>query len=123
MEDDRYMHSMLLDFYGELLTDKQRECYDLHFNDDYSLAEIAEQSGISRQAVWDNIRRAESFLMDVENKTGLIARFTETQQALALCKKTIAQLSATADDAGKAAADEALQAIGTVMIGEKPDGV
>ena len=55
---------MLLDFYGELLTDKQRECFDLHFNEDLSLSEIAEQLSISRQAVWDNIRRAELSLSE-----------------------------------------------------------
>ena len=57
MAEDRVMQSLLLDFYGELLTDKQRECCELHFNEDLSLAEIAEQCGISRQGVWDNIRR------------------------------------------------------------------
>ena len=82
MEDGRLMHRMLLDFYGELLTPKQRECYDLHYNDDLSLAEIAEQLGISRQGVWDNIRRAESSLQDIEEKTGLIRRFSRTQQSL-----------------------------------------
>ena len=82
MEDGRLMQSMLLDFYGELLTPKQRECYDLHYNDDLSLTEIAEQLGISRQGVWDNIRRAESSLQDIEEKTGLIRRFSRTQQSL-----------------------------------------
>ena len=82
MEDGRLMQSMLLDFYGELLTPKQRECYDLHYNDDLSLAEIAVQLGISRQGVWDNIRRAESSLQDIEEKTGLIRRFSRTQQSL-----------------------------------------
>ena len=82
MEDGRLMQSMLLDFYGELLTPKQRECYDLHYNDDLSLAEIAEQLGISRQGQWDNIRRAESSLQDIEEKTGLIRRFSRTQQSL-----------------------------------------
>ena len=80
--DSRMMKTMLLDFYGELLTEKQRECYDLHYNEDLSLAEIAEQSGISRQAVWDNIRRAEAALQDIEEKTGLIRRFQETRRTL-----------------------------------------
>ena len=66
------MQSMLLDFYGELLTERQRSCYDLHVNEDLSLSEIAEQCGISRQGVWDNIRRAEQTLREIEEKTGLL---------------------------------------------------
>ena len=75
MEDGRLMKSMLLDFYGELLTEKQRDCYDLHYNEDLSLSEIAEQLSISRQGVWDNIRRAEMSLNEIEEKTGLVRRF------------------------------------------------
>ena len=82
MAEDRVMQSLLLDFYGELLTDKQRECCELHFNEDLSLAEIAEQVGVSRQGVWDNIRRAETALQEIEEKTGLIRRFSETQKGL-----------------------------------------
>ena len=82
MAEDRVMQSLLLDFYGELLTDKQRECCELHFNEDLSLAEIAEQVGVSRQGVWDNIRRAVAALEEIENKTGLIRRFAETQKGL-----------------------------------------
>ena len=82
MAEDRVMQSLLLDFYGELLTDKQRECCELHFNEDLSLAEIAEQVGISRQGVWDNIRRAEAALQEIEEKTGLIRRFSQTQKGL-----------------------------------------
>ena len=74
--ENRMMQSMLLDFYGELLTERQRSCYDLHVNEDLSLSEIAEQSGISRQGVWDNIRRAEQALREIEEKTGLVRRFT-----------------------------------------------
>ena len=80
--EDRRRQSLLLDFYGELLTDKQRGCYDLHVNEDLSLSEIAEQLGVSRQGVWDNIRRAEKTLTEIEEKTGLIARFEETRAAL-----------------------------------------
>ncbi len=88
MEDSRLMHSMLLDFYGELLTDKQRECCELHYNEDLSLAEIAEQLGISRQGVWDNIRRADAALTEFEDKTKLAARFTAAQRSLErLCGK------------------------------------
>lgn len=68
---------MLFDFYGELLTDKQREYFDLRYNDDLSLGEIAEQRGISRQGVWDIIRRAETAMTEIEEKTGLIKRFLE----------------------------------------------
>ena len=82
MEEGRLMHSMLLDFYGELLTQKQRDCFDMHYNEDLSLSEIANELGISRQGVWDNIRRAESALEEFEAKTGLIRRFTDTQHKL-----------------------------------------
>lgn len=77
MANSRIQNAMLFDFYGELLTDKQREYFDLHYNEDYSLAEIAEMSGISRQGVWDIIKRAEAALTEVEDKTGLIKRFME----------------------------------------------
>ena len=64
MPDETVWRTMLFDFYGDLLTDKQREYYDLHYNQDLSLAEIAASSGISRQGVWDNIRRADAALRD-----------------------------------------------------------
>ena len=89
--EDRMMQSMLLDFYGELLTERQRSCYDLHVNEDLSLSEIAEQSGISRQGVWDNIRRAEQTLRGIEEKTGLVRRFTELRQGLASVEKKLEQ--------------------------------
>jgi len=73
---------MLFDFYGELLTEKQRMYFDLHYNEDYSLSEIAEMTGISRQGVWDIIRRAEDAMRATEEKTGLIGRFQETQAAI-----------------------------------------
>ncbi|MBQ9684955.1 MAG: YlxM family DNA-binding protein [Oscillospiraceae bacterium] len=92
MAEGRWTQSMLLDFYGELLTEKQRECFDLHYNEDLSLSEIAEQLGISRQGVWDNIRRAESAMEAVEEKTGLLARFEENRRLLAELRQTLETL-------------------------------
>ena len=66
---DRVEMSVLFDYYGALLTEKQRECYDLYYNEDLSLAEIAELKGISRQGAWDNIRHAEQNLIEFEEKT------------------------------------------------------
>ena len=80
MEDNTLRRAMLFDFYGDLLTDKQREYYDLHYNEDLSLGEIAEQSGISRQGVWDIIRRADRILTETEEKTGLVERFRQLRQ-------------------------------------------
>ena len=75
--DDTFLRTMLFDFYGDLLTDKQREYCDL------SLFEIAEMNGTSRQAVWDIIRRAEQTLRQIEEKTGLVARAMQRRQTLA----------------------------------------
>ena len=74
--------ALLLDFYGELLTEKQKKYWDLHWNEDLSLAEIAELDGLSRQGVWDILRRAEANLRDVEAKTGLIRRFLDRRAAV-----------------------------------------
>ena len=90
--ENRMMQSMLLDFYGELLTERQRSCYDLHINEDLSLSEIAEQSGISRQGVWDNIRRAEQALREIEEKTGLVRCFTALRQGLGAAERHLAAL-------------------------------
>ena len=80
MSDGRLRQTMLLDFYGELLTEKQRLCMDLHYNEDLSLAEIAENCGISRQGVRDVIVRAENAMTELEDKTGLVRRFLQMQQ-------------------------------------------
>ena len=75
-----FEQAMLYDFYGELLTDKQKEYYDMHYNQDLSLSEIAEETGITRQGVWDIIRRAEERLQNMENKTGLIEKYLKYQE-------------------------------------------
>ena len=75
MKNQAYRMAMLYDFYGDLLTARQKEFYDLYYNDDLSLAEIAENYGITRQGVRDIIVRAEKTLEDIEEKTGLIQRY------------------------------------------------
>ena len=75
MKNQTYRMTMLYDFYGELLTERQREFFDLYYNEDLSLGEIAENYGITRQGVRDVIVRAEAVLTDLEDKTGLIKRF------------------------------------------------
>jgi hypothetical protein len=72
----------LLDFYGEMLTDKQRDFLEYYYNDDLSLSEIAANEGITRQGVRDAIKRAEKQLFDMEAKLGLVRRFQETKKGL-----------------------------------------
>ncbi|MBQ4112094.1 MAG: YlxM family DNA-binding protein [Clostridia bacterium] len=80
----------LLDFYGDILPERRRDILDLYYNDDLSLSEIAEQMGITRQAVRDSIKKTEQELFFYEDKLGLRRRFTEAETraetALALCR-------------------------------------
>ena len=74
--------SLLLDFYGNLLTDKMRATLDMYLNDDLSLAEIAEEEEISRQGVHDKVKRALVQLKDYEDKLGLVKRFLEQKESV-----------------------------------------
>ncbi len=82
MKSQAYRMALLYDFYGEVLTDRQKEFYDLYYNEDLSLSEIAENYGISRQGVRDIIVRAEMVLTNLEDKTGLIKRFHTMRKQL-----------------------------------------
>ena len=62
MRSDALTMTLLYDYYGELLTEKQRGLFDLYYNQDYSLSEIASAAGISRQGVHDTLARAEELL-------------------------------------------------------------
>lgn len=81
--------ALLLDFYGDLLTEKQRESLDFYYNDDLSLGEIGANLGISRQGVRDNIKRAEAILLEMEEKLGLAAKFSEIKERLAEIRKAV----------------------------------
>ena len=75
--------SYLLDFYGDVLTQKQRDVMEQYYNDDFSLAEIAANFGITRQGVRDSIKRGESILLELEQKVGFAARYKAVQESLA----------------------------------------
>ena len=72
--------TLLFDYYGELLTDKQKTCFDLRYNQDLTLAEIGEELGISRQGVHDLIKRCNKMLEGYEEKLHLVKKFLETKQ-------------------------------------------
>lgn len=67
--------SVLLDFYGKLLTEKQRNVIDFYYNEDLSLAEISEHTFITRQGVRDSIKRGEAILLEAEEKLGFYQRY------------------------------------------------
>ena len=77
---------LLYDYYGDLLTDRQKECFELRYYQDLSLGEIGEELGISRQGVHDNLSRAEALLRNMEEKTGCVARDRK-------CRKAMSQIS------------------------------
>ena len=72
--------TLLYDFYGEILTEKQRELFDLYYNEDLSLSEIAENEGITRQGVSDNIRRAENKMLSWEKECGFCESFLRLKE-------------------------------------------
>lgn len=75
MKNQTFEMCLLFDFYGDMLTDKQKELFDLYYNEDLSLAEISENVGITRQGVRDSIVRAEHILRDMEEKLSLVRRY------------------------------------------------
>ena len=79
MIDKTLMNTMLFDFFGEMLTEKQKKYFDLYYNDDLSLSEIAESTGITKQGVYDILKRAKKMLEYFESKTGIIQKWYETR--------------------------------------------
>jgi predicted DNA-binding protein YlxM (UPF0122 family) len=79
----------LLDFYQSLLTPKQLSYMELYYLDDYSLGEIAEEYDISRQAVYDNIKRTEQMLEEYEEKLGLFKKFQNRKNIISQLKESM----------------------------------
>ena len=98
MKNQAYRMALLYDFYGDMLTDRQKEFYDLYYNEDLSLAEIAENYGITRQGVRDVIVRAEAILTELEDKTGIIKRFHRMQAQFAQMETAVDAIAKRNDE-------------------------
>lgn len=86
--------SMLYDFYGQLLSEKQRTYFELYHEDNYSLSEIGSEYHISRQGVYDVVKKAERALYKFEETLGLVRKFLETEHVLAEVDRSIGMLIA-----------------------------
>ena len=81
--DEITQASLLYDFYGQLLSRRQKECMELYYEENLSLSEIADEFGISRQGVSDALRNAVRALNEYERKLGLVEKLQKTNQAIA----------------------------------------
>ncbi len=113
MKNQAYRMAMLFDFYGDLLTDRQKEFYDLYYNEDLSLAEIAENYGITRQGVRDVIVRAEAAMTEVEDKTHIIRRYFQMRKQLDAIDEAADRLLKMVDE--RSYRDESLDEIGHII--------
>lgn len=102
--------TLLFDYYGELLTERQRACLDLRCNQDLSLGEIAQELGVSRQGVYDNLSRAEALLRNMEEKTGCVRRGLEARKAARQILSDAALLASYPDESVSALAERIIQA-------------
>ena len=94
---DAFEMAMLFDYYGSMLTDKQRDCFDMRHNHDLSLGEIAEELGVSRQAVCDNLTRTEALLRRMEENIGCVKRDMLIRRALQEIRGAAAVLDTSSD--------------------------
>jgi len=92
MLEDIFTINMLYDFYGNLLPQRQREFVRLYREENWSLSEIAEEFGLTRQGVYDSVRKAEKALYEYESKLKLMERFRKTEQALRNIDRALTQL-------------------------------
>ena len=103
--------TLLFDYYGDLLTDRQKLCFDMRYNQDLSLTEIAEELAVSRQGVHDNLSRAEALLRNMEEKTGCVSRDLKCRRAAQRIMVLAAGLKDHADPYVIETADQILSAV------------
>ncbi len=80
--EDIFEIGLLMDFYGQLLTESQMSVMEMYYNEDWSLSEIAENLNISRQGAHDFIKRAKAMLLEYENKLHLVQRFVNNKERI-----------------------------------------
>ena len=90
--EKNYKVGMLLDFYGELLSARQRDILDLYYNDDLSLSEVSEECGITRQGVRDAIMKGEKQLLDFEERLGLLEKSEKNKKTLGKLQAELSKL-------------------------------
>ena len=102
--------ALLYDYYGGMLTEKQKLCFDMRYNQDLSLGEIAQEQGVSRQAVFDNLTRTEALLRRMEENIGSVKRDMLTRSAVQEILEAATVLDASSDPAVSAMAKRILAA-------------
>lgn len=105
---------LLYDYYGSLLTERQRECFELRYNQDFSLGEIGQELGISRQGVFENLNRAELLLKNMEEKTGCVRRDRACRKAIHDVLSIAHQLQENDDVSVVKLAEKIIEAAGSV---------
>lgn len=105
---------LLYDYYGGLLTERMRECFEMRYAQDLSLGEIGQILGISRQGVHDNLSRAEALLKNMEEKTGCVRRDVSCRRAVEAIQSAAQTLSNHPDGAVAGQAQRILEAIGDI---------
>ena len=106
--------ALLFDYYGGMLTDKQRDCFDMRYNQDLSLGEIADTLGVSRQAVCDNLTRTEALLRRMEENIGCVKRDMLMRRATQEILDAATVLDASSDPAVHAALQRILDAVQSI---------
>ena len=106
--------ALLFDYYGGMLTEKQRDCFDMRYNQDLSLGEIGEALGVSRQAVCDNLSLTEALLRRMEENIGCVKRDMLRRQAIREILDAATVLDASSDPAILASAQRIRAALHTL---------
>ncbi len=110
--EKRVAVNWLMDFYGPLLTENRARLLRLYCEEDFSLSELAEEAGITRQGVHDALTRAQAQLEEYERKLGLVARYRRLESAVNECRDALSRVTPTGET--RSALDEARRALDAI---------